>query len=177
MGPLSARRKTCRTGCHNCHLNWFAEPVLVTRREHRQGRSFRYRRRRFTSDRWRFSSTRRTCDPLVGLVGFRVGYVQIFNGPKVAMVQAIFQKGNTYIDGQPSSGAIPDDMESQEHAVHDALVEGIVVADDELMERYRIDAVPTFIVNGKYETDVAKAGSPEQLIQLISDLVASEKHH
>ncbi len=31
------------------------------------------RRRRFTSDRWRFSSTRLICDPLVGFVGRLVG--------------------------------------------------------------------------------------------------------
>jgi thiol:disulfide interchange protein DsbA len=48
---------------------------------------------------------------------------------------------------------------------------------EELNARYHVEAVPLIIVNGKYETDVAKAGSPEQLIQLINDLVASEKHH
>ncbi|MCU1458941.1 MAG: Translation elongation factor G-related protein [Actinomycetia bacterium] len=36
-------------------------------------------------------------------------------------------------------GPIPDDLEVREHAVHDALVEGIVVADDELTERYLAD--------------------------------------
>ena len=35
-----------------------------------------------------------------------------------------------------SEGAVPDDMATEEHAVHDALVEGIVVGDDDLMERY-----------------------------------------
>jgi elongation factor G len=43
----------------------------------------------------------------------------------------------TYDDqGVATEGPIPDDMATEEHAVHDALVEGIVVADDELMERY-----------------------------------------
>ncbi len=44
----------------------------------------------------------------------------------------------TYDDatGRSSEGAIPDDMAVEEHSVHDALVEGIVVADDDLMERY-----------------------------------------
>jgi hypothetical protein len=37
--------------------------------------------------------------------------------------------------------------------------------------------VPLIIVNGKYETDVGKAGGPSELIALISDLVASEKRH
>ena len=50
----------------------------------------------------------------------------------------------TYDGGQPSSGPIPADMEAQEHQVHDSLVEGIVVADDELMERYLEGEVPDF---------------------------------
>ena len=41
-----------------------------------------------------------------------------------------------YDGGSATSGAIPDDMEAREHEVHDNLVEGIVVADDALMERY-----------------------------------------
>jgi len=50
----------------------------------------------------------------------------------------------TYQNGQPSTGEIPDDMQDQEHAVHDSLVEGIVVADDDLMERYLDGDVPSF---------------------------------
>jgi elongation factor G len=38
--------------------------------------------------------------------------------------------------GKGTEGAIPDEMQVEEHTVHDALVEGIVVADDDLMERY-----------------------------------------
>ena len=34
---------------------------------------------------------------------------------------------------------MPEGLAEQEHAVHDALVEGIVVADDDLMERYLSD--------------------------------------
>ncbi len=40
-------------------------------------------------------------------------------------------------------GEIPDDMEALEHQVHDNLVEGIVVADDDLMERYLDGDVPS----------------------------------
>jgi thiol:disulfide interchange protein DsbA len=46
---------------------------------------------------------------------------------------------------------------------------------DDLVRRYRIDQVPTVIVNGKYLTDVSMAGSPEKLTQLLNDLAASEK--
>jgi elongation factor G len=49
----------------------------------------------------------------------------------------------TYDGGHPSTGPIPDDMAGQEHSVHDALVEGIVVADDDLMERYLEGETPS----------------------------------
>ncbi|MBK6672966.1 MAG: thiol:disulfide interchange protein DsbA/DsbL [Proteobacteria bacterium] len=46
---------------------------------------------------------------------------------------------------------------------------------EELMRRYRVESVPLVIVNGKYQTDVGMAGSPEKLVSLIEDLVATEK--
>lgn len=46
---------------------------------------------------------------------------------------------------------------------------------DDLDRRYKIDAVPTIVIDGKYEADVGTAGSEEKLIQLINDLSASEK--
>jgi thiol:disulfide interchange protein DsbA len=48
---------------------------------------------------------------------------------------------------------------------------------DELERRYKIDAVPTFVIDGKYETDVGQAGGQDNLMQLINDLSASEKRH
>jgi thiol:disulfide interchange protein DsbA len=48
---------------------------------------------------------------------------------------------------------------------------------EELTTRYHVEGVPLIIVNGKYETDVGKAGGPTELIALIGDLVASEKRH
>jgi elongation factor G len=39
---------------------------------------------------------------------------------------------------------VPDDMEAREHEIHDNLVEGIVVADDALMERYLEGDIPSF---------------------------------
>jgi thiol:disulfide interchange protein DsbA len=47
----------------------------------------------------------------------------------------------------------------------------------QLTERYHVDGVPLVVVNGKYETDVGKAGGPGQLLQLINDLAVSEKRH
>jgi thiol:disulfide interchange protein DsbA len=46
---------------------------------------------------------------------------------------------------------------------------------DDLDRRYKIDAVPAIVIDGKYEADVGTAGSEEKLIQLINDLSASEK--
>jgi elongation factor G len=43
---------------------------------------------------------------------------------------------HVYVDGVPHTEPIPDDMEEDEKAVHDTLVEGIVVGDDGLLERY-----------------------------------------
>lgn len=48
----------------------------------------------------------------------------------------------TYADGRPSAGPVPDELAEIEHRVHDNLVEGIVVADDALTERYLEGDVP-----------------------------------
>jgi elongation factor G len=47
-----------------------------------------------------------------------------------------------YEGGVPRTEPIPDDMEALEREVHDNLVEGIVVADDDLLERYLDGDVP-----------------------------------
>jgi elongation factor G len=45
-------------------------------------------------------------------------------------------KAHFYGDGKTTIGEIPPEMEAREHEVRDNLVEGIVVADDDLTERY-----------------------------------------
>jgi protein dithiol oxidoreductase (disulfide-forming) len=45
---------------------------------------------------------------------------------------------------------------------------------DFLNRRYRIQSVPTVIVNGKYSTDVGTAGGEAQLFQLINELATHE---
>lgn len=47
-------------------------------------------------------------------------------------------------DGVGVSQDVPPELANTEHVVHDALVEGIVVADDALMERYLEGDVPSF---------------------------------
>jgi thiol:disulfide interchange protein DsbA len=46
---------------------------------------------------------------------------------------------------------------------------------NQLVRSYRVDQVPTFIVNGKYRTDVGDAGGSAKLTELLTDLAASEK--
>jgi thiol:disulfide interchange protein DsbA len=48
---------------------------------------------------------------------------------------------------------------------------------EQLTQRYQVQGVPLVVVDGKYSTDVAKAGGPQQLIQIIDDLAAAEHHH
>ncbi len=46
---------------------------------------------------------------------------------------------------------------------------------DELNRRYRIESVPTIVVNGKYTTDAPQVGSYEELLTLVDELVAAER--
>jgi elongation factor G len=48
-----------------------------------------------------------------------------------------------YDSGHSEIEPLPDDMIDREHEVHDALVEGIVVGDDEMLERYLEGEIPS----------------------------------
>lgn len=63
-----------------------------------------------------------------------------FNG----IADLLTDKAHIYDGGQATIGEIPDEMEAREHEVHDNLVEGIVVADDALLERYLEGDIPSF---------------------------------
>ncbi len=62
-------------------------------------------------------------------------------------------------------------------AYHSFSVETALQRADQLVQRYRIDGVPTFVINGKFVADVRTAGSPERLISLVDDLAAQEHKH
>ena len=51
-------------------------------------------------------------------------------------------KAYIYDSGSAQEAEIPDELEEREHEVHNALVEGIVVADDDLLERYLEGDIP-----------------------------------
>jgi thiol:disulfide interchange protein DsbA len=59
-------------------------------------------------------------------------------------------------------------------AYHQMPVDLALQRADELVQRYRVESVPKFVVNGKYVADVSTAGSQERLISLIGDLAALE---
>jgi thiol:disulfide interchange protein DsbA len=59
-------------------------------------------------------------------------------------------------------------------AYHSMSVDLALQRADELVQRYRVDSVPRFVVNGKYVADKSTAGSEERLISLIGDLAAQE---
>jgi len=61
---------------------------------------------------------------------------------------------------------------SQSFAVETALQRA-----DQLVLRYRIEGVPTFVINGKYVADVRSAGAPERLLSLVDDLAVQEHKH
>jgi elongation factor G len=87
------------------------------------------------------ASFQRTLDQLKELFGTGVAPLQLPIGEEAALsgvVELLNDVAITYAGDSPAGkeGPIPAEMEMEEHAIHDALVEGIVVADDELMERY-----------------------------------------
>ncbi|HEY7963034.1 MAG TPA: thiol:disulfide interchange protein DsbA/DsbL [Steroidobacteraceae bacterium] len=48
---------------------------------------------------------------------------------------------------------------------------------EQTTQRYHVEGVPFIVVNGRYSTDVIKAGGEAKLIDLINDLVAAERGH
>ena len=48
---------------------------------------------------------------------------------------------------------------------------------EEFWRRYEVREVPLFVINGKYTTDVAKAGNENNLFSVINYLTAAEHRH
>ncbi len=87
------------------------------------------------------ASFSRTLDELKAKFGAGVAPLQLPIGEEATLsgvIDLLDDVAVTYSPGaaKGTEAAVPDDMETEEHAVHDALVEGIVVGDDDLMERY-----------------------------------------
>ena len=90
----------------------------------------------------------RTLDQLRTLFGAGVAPLELPVGDEHEFRGVIDLLSDTaYIYGDDGVGraeAVPPEMANTEHVVHDALVEGIVVADDALMERYLEGDIPSF---------------------------------
>ncbi|MBV9932753.1 MAG: elongation factor G [Actinobacteria bacterium] len=85
------------------------------------------------------ASFERTLEQLRSTFGAGVAPLELPIGEEAAfhgVADLLTDKAITYDTGKAVEGEIPEEMEAQEHQVHDNLVEGIVVADDDLMERY-----------------------------------------
>jgi protein dithiol oxidoreductase (disulfide-forming) len=100
-----------------------------------------------------------------------------------------------HVKGDPLVASDPDNTAESEHmqavfvkrfgiseddfhkTYHSLPVETALQRADRLVQRYRVDGVPTFVVNGKYVADVRSADGPEKLISLVSDLAAQEHKH
>ncbi|HEX4492558.1 MAG TPA: elongation factor G [Acidimicrobiia bacterium] len=90
------------------------------------------------------ASFSRTLDDLKEKFGPGVAPLQLPIGEESALhgiIELLTDTAITY-DGSKAAGTageIPSEMEYEEHSVHDALIEGIVIAEDDLMERYLND--------------------------------------
>ena len=92
------------------------------------------------------SSFSRTLDQIRERLGAGIAPLELPIGEESAfrgVADLLTDTAFLYDDGSARTAEIPDDMEAQEHQVHDNLVEGIVVADDDLLEGYLDGTVPS----------------------------------
>jgi elongation factor G len=92
------------------------------------------------------ASFERTLDQLRDRLGAGVAPLELPIGEEAAfrgIADLLTDTAHVYEGGVPHTEPIPDEMEALEHQVHDNLVEGIVVAEDALLERYLDGDVPS----------------------------------
>jgi thiol:disulfide interchange protein DsbA len=101
----------------------------------------------------------------------------------------IHANGNPMIASDPNNSAESERIQTAfvtkhgisesdfKKAYHSFAVETALQKADELVQRYRIAGVPTFVVNGKFVADVRSADGQERLLSLVSDLAAQEHKH
>jgi elongation factor G len=87
------------------------------------------------------ASFQRTMDELKAKFGAGVAPLQLPIGEESSLSGVVDLLSDTAYnydgaDRTGTAGEVPESLADQEHDVHDALVEGIVVGDDDLMERY-----------------------------------------
>jgi elongation factor G len=85
------------------------------------------------------ASFERTLDQLRDKFGAGVAPLELPIGEEASfrgVADLLTDTAYFYEGGTSTHGEVPDELADLEHQVHDNLVEGIVVADDELLERY-----------------------------------------
>jgi elongation factor G len=93
------------------------------------------------------ASFERTLDQLRETFGAGVAPLELPIGAEASfrgIADLLTDRAFLYDGATVTEADVPDDMEALEHQVHDNLVEGIVVADDDLMERYLEGDLPSF---------------------------------
>jgi elongation factor G len=109
------------------------------------------------------SSFSRTLDQLKDRFGAGVAPLQLPIGAETefsGVVELLTDDAVSYDGSSPKGtiGAVPPEMEYEEHSVHDALIEGIVIGDDDLMERYLNDeAIDTAELAAALASGIAQA--------------------
>jgi thiol:disulfide interchange protein DsbA len=101
----------------------------------------------------------------------------------------IHVNGNPLIAADPNNTAESERIQSAfvakfgisdadfKKAYHSFGVDTSLQRADQLVQRYRVDGVPTFVVNGKFVADVRSADGPERLLSLVGDLAAQAHKH
>lgn len=92
------------------------------------------------------ASFERTLDELRDRLGAGIAPLELPIGAEAdfrGIADLLTDTAHVYEGGVPHEEQIPAEMEALEHQVHDNLVEGIVVADDALLERYLEGDVPS----------------------------------
>lgn len=103
-----------------------------------------------------FDTIQQKHEPLISTTG---------NDEETLKLQQAFAKEN---------GISPDDYAK---AYNSFTVNSNLQRAEQLTQRYQVQGVPLVVIDGRYSTDVAKAGGPQQLISEIDDLAASARHH
>jgi elongation factor G len=88
----------------------------------------------------------RTLDELRSRFGAGIAPLELPIGEEAGfrgVADLLTDKGFFYEGGTHTEGPIPDELAALEHEVHDNLVEGIVVADDDMLERFLEGDVPS----------------------------------
>ncbi|HVL92587.1 MAG TPA: elongation factor G [Acidimicrobiales bacterium] len=92
------------------------------------------------------ASFQATLDQLQATFGAGIAPLELPIGEEAGfrgVADLLTDRAITYESGKAVTGDIPEEMEAWEHDVREDLVEGIVVGDDALMERYLEGDVPT----------------------------------